>query len=1132
MPIPNLKQILQSDTQQERLDKINYNFDQLVANGGGPMGSTGPIGEIGATGVTGDQGPQGVQGIEGAQGPIASDINNYWKQGADYNSNQGVRVQTYVPVHEQLSAGNQAAPPAVLLGFSSEYEEYGDVSGSGTNESAYYGSQLVVNKNSNFVESNIRLVSDRNTDVFADLNLDIDFGGVAGATADFTIGFEEGLTGTNNIKYKADFFEFKDLSGNDLLTMDSANGTVFTGNFVSTGTAHFVGSIFKIDIASGLTSTPNDPAIGKVAVSLDTEGTIGFKTPEEIGAGIPIGTIISFLATIYEDTNNFQQSQDISADLNGLTPTPPTDIEIEIGRGLIGTDYEGWYLCNGETWQTSDGTVSYITPNLNSFTYTIDNGIDDVTSGPQQTIGNLLGGSFVDMSETSGTITLDYQNTPENVYLNTDYNVSGTVAHLIIRAPQLIYLGRGDLIFKAAGIPPTNLTVTSLYAGSTFDDLLSGFSPINFDDLLDKSQSSLQSIEIDGNSSGIFDFSSIASLEFDTPKIIEVEINAKEFIGLPPANFNAGGGDATGGYGWFANWDEQMYHDDTQPNKFNTRSWVDRGDFNFNTVYNPGDVVQESGYWYTLAKGLASFSGAQMQGISSSTFTLSGSQVTSSWSKFDYNEHAYWYRLPHGGEDEAIQNEYFPTNFPNETSYNGESDLTTAYHEGPYNNGYGSGNVGGTPGQGTITSSPMQVWFTTDGTSIEYVYPPKMTIDSTDDLASYKGSFTQPVQVFADPITNDGLTNDSIVLPVVTTANLAEIQSRYPDLGITNADVVQYSNPHGYTDTADFWSSASWNFSYNGIVHEYFLQGGHDVVAGTNNGLLDSTHTWRPFQKDTDFMRYKTVTIKILLEPSVVNQLIATQDNPNLVGDTIKIGLGTHVKRRNEYQAPTPPNQNVPGFMNVQPLGKNNMTAPVSNNNFAPANTIQITSGDVQIDDFLSPTIPPFDTVTFTVSPANTVLTLSDIALNLGTGYATALHVDATSIIHNGDGTGEFQVSRSNYLCSNNSMSFSWTDGVVITHPNDSAVTDSTDIQFTPCVSQIQSGPRSPSGPPPPPPCYQSEYIRNSGWLPGYVTYINCNGISQTQSFYGGGAIICHQDTTPSTYNATRINGPDLGLGC
>jgi hypothetical protein len=69
MPIPiNLKQILQSDTQQEKLDKINYNFDQLIANGGGPMGATGSIGETGAQGVTGDQGAQGTQGPQGPQG--------------------------------------------------------------------------------------------------------------------------------------------------------------------------------------------------------------------------------------------------------------------------------------------------------------------------------------------------------------------------------------------------------------------------------------------------------------------------------------------------------------------------------------------------------------------------------------------------------------------------------------------------------------------------------------------------------------------------------------------------------------------------------------------------------------------------------------------------------------------------------------------------------------------------------------------------------------------------------------------------------------------------------------------------------------------------------------------------------
>ena len=33
----NLKQILISDTDNIKLDKVNYNFDQLVANGGGPQ---------------------------------------------------------------------------------------------------------------------------------------------------------------------------------------------------------------------------------------------------------------------------------------------------------------------------------------------------------------------------------------------------------------------------------------------------------------------------------------------------------------------------------------------------------------------------------------------------------------------------------------------------------------------------------------------------------------------------------------------------------------------------------------------------------------------------------------------------------------------------------------------------------------------------------------------------------------------------------------------------------------------------------------------------------------------------------------------------------------------------------------
>lgn len=1058
MPIPNLKQILQSDTQQERLDKINYNFDQLVANGGGPMGSPGPIGEIGATGVTGDQGPQGTQGIEGAQGPIADSISNYWKDGQTY-STSGVRVQTYVPVHTPLSGNAPSAPPTVLLGFSTEYEEYGDI---GSGNLQYYNSQLVVNKNTNYVESNIRLVSDKNTDVFADLNLDIDLDANV-PTADFTIGFKEGLTGTNNIKYKADLFEFKDLLGNDLLTMDSTNGSVFTGNFVSTGTAHFVGSIFKIDIASGLTSTPNDPAAGKVAVSLDTEGTIGFKTPEEIGAGIPIGTIISFLTSIYEDPNNFQQSQDISGDINGLVPTEPDEIEIEIGRGLIGTDYEGWYLCNGETWQTSDGTsphVSYITPNLNSFTYTISNGVDDITSGPQQTISNLLGGSSVDMSQNSGIITLDYQNAPETTYLNTDYNAPSTNPFQIVRAPQLIYLGRGDLIFKAAGIPPTELTFNSFNQGNVYDDLKSGISIYDLTSPSDSSKGATKQIQLSTSLAGSFASTNIADLEYDKPEIIEIEVEANEYLGQPPSPPPLNGSYNSGKYGWFVNWNEQMFPDSTEVNKFSTREFVDKGEYDYNTTYYEGDVVyvldsNVVGYWYTLLKGQPSgFLGASAPGITSA-YTPADGWTTCSWAK-PYGD-TYWYRLP--GESNYTQtgivfNQYGDGNFPTYNGYPSSGDnlypgsddgWEGAFHQGIT---FSNENVFNTPG--ATVADPIRV------------YPPQMTISASDDLNSIKGAYTQPFQVFGDPITNDGTTNDSIILPVITTANLAEIQNRYPDLGITSADTVQYSDPYGYTDTADYWTEDEWGWPIpeSPLDFEHPLRGGHVIVNNESTAISDNVHSWRPGQNDTDFRRYQKVRLKVLLEPNIVNQYIATQDNPALVGSTINLGLGHAASSPNPNLPPNTqggPQWNYPAVLNSQPLGRiNAVSATVSN---SPVfNTITIGSGNAYLDD--SGSTPPTDTVTFTVTPTSTVMTESDVQLNLPPLYSNAVIIAPYSFTNNGSGSYSFDITTGPYSCPGSSMGLTWS--LTITHPNDSAAYDDTNINFDTCDGGfVTGGPRT-----------------------------------------------------------------------
>jgi hypothetical protein len=66
MPKINILNVLQGDNQSTIVDKINYNFDQILSSGGGPQGKTGLIGPSGPIG------PQGSQGVQGKMGPSGS----------------------------------------------------------------------------------------------------------------------------------------------------------------------------------------------------------------------------------------------------------------------------------------------------------------------------------------------------------------------------------------------------------------------------------------------------------------------------------------------------------------------------------------------------------------------------------------------------------------------------------------------------------------------------------------------------------------------------------------------------------------------------------------------------------------------------------------------------------------------------------------------------------------------------------------------------------------------------------------------------------------------------------------------------------------------------------------------------
>lgn len=65
----NIKEILHpSDSDSIKFEKVNYNFDQILANGGGPQGIQGARGEQGADGATGVKGQKGELGTTGVKG--------------------------------------------------------------------------------------------------------------------------------------------------------------------------------------------------------------------------------------------------------------------------------------------------------------------------------------------------------------------------------------------------------------------------------------------------------------------------------------------------------------------------------------------------------------------------------------------------------------------------------------------------------------------------------------------------------------------------------------------------------------------------------------------------------------------------------------------------------------------------------------------------------------------------------------------------------------------------------------------------------------------------------------------------------------------------------------------------------
>jgi hypothetical protein len=410
----NLKQISFIDTNDVKLDKVNYNFDQIVANGGGPRGFQGIIGDQGHIGLTGHKGDQGSFGDQGSQGAAGDSGDGIW------TSNTDSTAKTILPV-----AIDGSPAPSILIGYKSTAPQYIN----------YFETtaKLTINREAGFL-NNLELRTEGVSNSFYyRMNNKINAGIT---TTTMRMGFSSGINGTVIDKYASKFVWIDESTEDELLTLDS-------DSLIAKVPADFredvdVHEYLKISGAA-------NPAANSIAVSKNSEGEIEFKTIEEIGGVVPVGTVVSIDPLFFIASNFIIEEIGVNAPDNA-------PINIRVGAGI--NNFSGWYICHGKVWTNGAG-INRPTSALNSFSYSIDE--NPATSDPnsQGSVNssnnnvNLIGGAKIEVDAE---------------YDSPDYDITGSIDNadssiqtgsgdnfVIKRLPQVIFLGDTSLFWKDKG---------------------------------------------------------------------------------------------------------------------------------------------------------------------------------------------------------------------------------------------------------------------------------------------------------------------------------------------------------------------------------------------------------------------------------------------------------------------------------------------------------------------------------------------------------------------------------------------------------------------------------------------------------------------------------------------------------
>jgi len=432
----SIKEIFKSDLDpnnpnwwaKSKVDKLNFNFNQLE-NGGMP----GPIGVQGPDGITGNlgyDGPDGTKGPNGNQGFIGLDGFSTWEKHNDSSKTNSTLTPTESG-HPEFSA------VPVIIGVQSGHNMYDNSLDWERTPSVFFGSPT---------RNNISMGDGfGNRSAFHLTNNGLDVGRTS-------------LPGTSNpLNIKIDL---QNLTHN----LYNSNGNIL---------ATFTESIFTTEIPVRSEDTKIDTlkytkniAESKVLTSVNDTGEVVWRNKYEVFGALPVGSIMSIGSVDFNDTN-FYKDISTSVDVNsGL-------LEVSYGRGRENTAFDGWYLCNGQTWDYQ-GIISYLVPNLNSFRYSIESDgnlqsihSSDVASNNPVLIGG--GNISVDCIFNSVDSTYDVTGSTDSSDILTSFNSGGTTLSQN-KQIHLINLGNALLSWKTGA--GTQIATTPIVLSDPSDSSL------------------------------------------------------------------------------------------------------------------------------------------------------------------------------------------------------------------------------------------------------------------------------------------------------------------------------------------------------------------------------------------------------------------------------------------------------------------------------------------------------------------------------------------------------------------------------------------------------------------------------------------------------------------------------------